>query len=78
MKINWYYPSLPAVTSALIETRRQFASASQRGFHDIDIYKSWMLDFPTDEDREIAENYNVAKALEEAIQARVTAGLSIK
>lgn len=76
--MNWYFPNLEAVTDALIETRRQFSPASQRAYHDLTVYKSWMLDFPTSADREKANRFDSQKALHEAIKKRIKAGLSTK
>jgi len=52
------FPLYPAVDSALVTTNALFG---------VDITKP---KFPSDEDREIADNFDVAKELEKAIEAR--------
>ena len=62
------YPLYPSVSATLREVR----SATFRGnaFGQVDAYYS-----PSDEDREVAERFDVAKALKEALAECKVAGL---
>lgn len=62
------YPAYPSVSAALASVR----SATFRGntFGQVDSYNTL-----TEEDREMASNYDVKRALEAARQARHLAGL---
>jgi hypothetical protein len=55
------FPSLPAVDAAIVSTLAQFG---------VDANKP---DFPSDEEREIAERFDVKKALDQALQERAEA-----
>ena len=66
--MSMQFPLYPAVNSALNETRNLFfhgSSLIQMRFHKI-----------TSEDREIAERFDVAEAIETAKKERKEAGLS--